>query len=66
MQSGGATLNQISHHFFMLWVQCGVFYMLAYAVERFVSRPRYRHWQQKAKADPDSLQRYDLVKNGIG
>lgn len=66
MQSTGASLNQISHYFDMLWLQCGVFFVLAYCVERFVSRPRYRRWQQKAEIDPDVLQRYDIVKNGVG
>lgn len=66
MQSGGASLSQISHHYYMLWLQCGVFFLLAYAVERFVSRPRYRHWQAKCKHDPDALQRYDMIKNGVG
>ena len=66
MQSTGASLNQISHYFVMLWLQCGVFFVLAYCVERFVSRPRYRRWQQKAEIDPDVLQRYDIVKNGVG
>ena len=66
MQSSGATLNQISHYFYMLWLQCGVFFLLAYGVERFVSRPRYRHWQKKAAADPNALQRYDIIKNGVG
>lgn len=65
MQSGGATLSQISHYYYMLWVQCGVFYVLAYGVERFVSRPRYKHWQQKAALEPDALMRYDLIKNGL-
>ena len=66
MQSGGATLSQIVHPYCMLWLQCGVFFVLAYAVERFVSRPRYRSWQRKAAADADSLQRFDIIKNGVG
>ena len=65
MQSGGASLSQIAHPFTMLWLQCGVFFLLAYGVERFVSRPRYRHWQRRAANDPDSLQKYDLIKNGL-
>ena len=65
MQSGGATLSQISHYYYMLWLQCGVFYVLAYGVERFVSRPRYRHWQRRAAKNADSLQQYDLIKNGL-
>ena len=65
MQSAGATLSDIAHPFKMLWLQCGVMYVLAYAVERFVSRPRYRNWQRKSEEEPDILQRYDHIKNGI-
>lgn len=65
IQSGGATLSQVSHPFKMLWLQCGVFFVLAYVVERFISRPRYRHWQRKSQADSDALQKYDLIKNGM-
>ncbi len=66
MQSGGASLAQIAHPFKMLWIQCGVFYVLAYAVERFVSRPRYRRWQRLCNDDSDALIRKDHLKNGIG
>ncbi len=66
MQSTGATLAQIAHPLKMLWLQCGVMYVLAYCVERFVSRRRYRAWQQSSREDANALQRYDLVKNGIG
>ena len=64
MQSGGASLSQIAHPFKMLWLQCGVFFVLAYAVEHFVSRPRYRQWQRKSEDDPEALLRNDLLKNG--
>ena len=39
-------------------------FVLAYAVEHFVSRPRYRQWQRKSEDDPEALLRNDLLKNG--
>ena len=66
MQSDGATLRSVTHQLSMLWLHCGIFTALAYVVERWVNRPRYRNWQEKAASSPTSLQKYDLYKHGIG
>jgi len=66
MQSDGALLHQVSHPFTMLWLQCPVFYCLAYLVERFVNRRRYRSWIAASEDNPRILTRVDLAKNGVG
>lgn len=66
MQSDGATLHSVTHQLNMLWLQCGIFTVLAYIVERWVSRPRYRRWQEKSAANPTALHKYDLYKHGLG
>lgn len=65
MQSTDASLSQVARSLLMMWVVAGIMFVLAYILERFVSRPRYRTWQRNAAADPNALQRYDIVKNGV-
>lgn len=65
MQGDGAALWHVSHHYAMLWLQSLVFLALAYAVERWVNRRRYRSWQQVSRGDNNALRQFDLVKNGI-
>ncbi len=65
MQADGATLSQLGRSFAIMWIQVVVLYVLAYLVERFVSRVRYRAWQRRADSDPEALSRFDIVKNGV-
>ncbi len=66
MQSDGATLAQVSHHYLMMWIQVPVMFVLAYMVERFVNRRRYRSWIAASESNPSALTRIDLAKNGVG
>ena len=66
MQSNGATLYQVSHHYWMMWLQVPVMFILAYLVERFVSRRRYRSWIAASEDNPKALTRIELAKNGVG
>ena len=36
MQTNGATLYQVQHHYWMLWLQVPVMFTLAYLVERYL------------------------------
>jgi len=65
MQSDGASLRQVALPYSVLCGMCLIFYFLAYAVERWVSRRRYRAWQEAAATDPDALHHYDHIKNGV-
>ncbi len=66
MQTNGATLYQVSHPYWMLWIQVPVMFILAYLVERFVNRRRYRSWIAASEDNPRALTRIDLAKNGVG
>ena len=66
MQSNGATLYQVQHQYWMLWIQVPVMFILAYLVERFVNRRRYRSWIAASEDNPRILTRIDLAKNGVG
>ena len=66
MQSNGATLYQVQHQYWMLWLQLPVMFILAYVVERFVNRRRYRSWIAASEDNPRVLTRIDLAKNGVG
>ena len=66
MQADSALLSQVSHEYWMLWLQVPVFFLLAYLVERFVNRRRYRSWIAASEENPRILTRIDLAKNGVG
>ena len=66
MQSDGALLYQVSHEYWMLWLQVPVMFILAYLVERFINRRRYRSWIAASEDNPKALTRIDLAKNGVG
>ena len=66
MQTNGATLYQVQHHYWMLWLQLPVMFILAYVVERFINRRRYRSWIAASEDNPNVLTRVDLAKNGVG
>ena len=66
MQTNGATLYQVQHHYGMLWLQLPVMFILAYVVERFINRRRYRSWIAASEDNPNVLTRIDLAKNGVG
>lgn len=66
MQSNGALLSQVSHEYLMLWLQIPVMFILAYLVERYINRRRYRSWIAASEDNPNVLTRIDLAKNGVG
>lgn len=66
MQSNGATLYQVQHSYWMLWLQVPVMFILAYLVERFVNRRRYRSWIAVSENKPNELTRIEYAKNGVG
>ena len=66
MQSNGSTLYQVQHPYWMLWIQVPVMYILAYMVERYINRRRYRSWIAASEENPRILTRIDLAKNGVG
>jgi ABC-2 type transport system permease protein len=66
MQSNGSTLYQVQHPYWMLWLQVPVMFILAYVVERFVNRRRYRSWIAASEDNPNILTRIELAKNGVG
>ena len=66
MQSNGATLYQVQHQYWMMWIQVPVMFILAYLVERFVNRRRYRSWIAASETNPNVLTRIELAKNGVG
>ena len=65
MQNNGATLAQQSTAYWMLWVLTGVMFVLAYVVERFICRRRYRRMQHYAKRDPMALIREEYRRQAI-
>lgn len=65
MQSGGATLSQQSSAYMMLWVLTGLMFTLAYIVERFLCRKRYRRMRHYAKRDPMALIREEYRRQAI-
>ena len=66
MQTNGATLYQVQHPYWMLWIQVPVMFILAYLVERFINRRCYRSWIAVSEDNPNALTRIDLAKNGVG
>ncbi|MBR5170832.1 MAG: ABC transporter permease [Muribaculaceae bacterium] len=66
MQTNGATLYQVQHQYWMLWLQVPVMFILAYLVERYVNRRRYRSWIAASEDNPNVLTRIEYAKNGVG
>ena len=66
MQADGAVLSQVAHEYWMLWLQVPVMFILAYLVERYINRRRYRSWIAASEDNPNALTRIDLAKNGVG
>ena len=64
MQVGGASLSQMSDIYIALWVLVGIYYVLAYLVELFVLRPRYRAMQLECELDPEAMQKRTLFLQG--
>lgn len=65
MQTDGAALYQQSTAYFMLWVLAGVMFVLAYLVERFLCRRRYRRMRHYAKRDEMALIREEYRRQAI-
>ena len=66
MQADGALLSQVAHEYWMLWIQVIVMFVLAYLVEKYINRRRYRSWIAASEDNPRALTRIDLAKNGVG
>ena len=66
MQTNGFTLYQVQHPYWMMWLQLPVMFTLAYVVERFINRRRYRSWIAASEDNPRILTRIDMAKNGVG
>ena len=66
MESNGSTLYQVQHPYWMLWIQVPVMFILAYVVERYINRRRYRSWIAASEDNPNVLTRIELAKNGVG
>ena len=66
MQTNASTLYQVQHYYWMLWIQVPVMFILAYLVERFINRRRYRSWIAASEDNPNVLTRIELAKNGVG
>ena len=66
MQTNGSTLYQVQHQYWMMWLQLPVMFILAYLVERFINRRRYRSWIAASEDNPNVLTRIELAKNGVG
>lgn len=64
MQVGGASLSQMSEFYIALWVLCGVWFVIAYLVELFVLRPKYRAMQLMSELDPEAQQKHSLFLQG--
>ena len=64
MQVGGASLAQMGHMYVALWVLVGVYFVIAYLVEAFVLRPRYKAMQLESELDPEALQKHVLYQMG--
>lgn len=65
MMTDGATLGQVFHQYLMLWVLAIGYFIIAYCVERFICRPRYKRMEYYASKDPDSLLREERRRNGL-
>lgn len=64
MQVGGASLSQMSNFYIALWVLAGVYFVIAYLVELFVLRPRYRAMQLECELDPEAMEKRTLYMQG--
>ncbi len=65
MHTNGASLGQVASNYKMLWVLCGVYFVSAYLVERFICRPRYRRMQGYAEIDPNALIKEECRRNAV-
>ena len=64
MQVGGASLSQMSDFYIALWGIVVVYFIIAYLVELFVLRPRYRAMQLECELDPEAMQKHTLYLQG--
>ncbi|MBP5561700.1 MAG: ABC transporter permease [Muribaculaceae bacterium] len=65
MMTDGATLVKVQHHYFMLWGLAAAYFIIAYCVERFICRPRYKRMEYYDAKDPGSLLREEARRNGL-
>lgn len=64
MQVGGASLSQMSDFYIALWGLVVVYFIVAWLVELFVMRPRYRAMQLMCELDPEALNKHTLFLQG--
>lgn len=60
----GSSLSQVSHLYLALWVLTAVLFVIAYAIERFVLRPRYEAMRLESELDPDIVREQTLYQMG--
>ena len=65
MHTVGATLDQLKHPYTMLWVLADGYFMIAYIVERFFLRPRYRRMRHYASLDAGALLKEEYHRNAV-
>ena len=65
MHTVGATLDQLKHPYTMLWVLAGGYFMIAYIVERFLLRPRYRRMRHYTSLDAGALLKEEYHRNAV-
>ena len=64
MQVDGASLSQVSSMYWTLWLLAFVWFVIAYLVEVFVLRPKYRAMQLSCELDPEALKKETLYQMG--
>ena len=55
MMTDGASLNQVQHNYYILWLLAALYFVLAYCIERFVCRPRYRRMMYYEQVNPGHI-----------
>ncbi len=65
MHSAGATLGQVHQQYVMLWVLTIGWGIVAWLVERFISRPRWNRMKWYAERDPMSPLIEEYRRNGV-
>lgn len=64
MQVAGASLSQIGSIYWTMWILAAVWFVIAYLVELFVLRPKYKAMQLRSELDPEALKKDTLYQMG--
>lgn len=65
MHTNGAKLHQVTENYHMLWALCGFYFVVAYLIERFIARPRYRRMQHYASINHIALIEEEYRRNAV-